>query len=188
MAYRIDFNAAAVNESNKADLIDMLETHRGRKFLYYDPSIVGFFNDPFIVDGLGYNANILKNNFVLQCTELQLDHVPNSSFEVDIESVDCILFIIRPSFLAIKSVARYVQYFNNQKFRGQSHIYYVPQRTNICDQLLHDFGVFEYVEIHELDLGFLAYDVDILSMQLPDYYKDVHTDGDYSSINYIASG
>lgn len=188
MSYRIDFDISAVNESNKFDFINILESQRGTKYLYYDPGIVGFFDDPFIAEGINGNAKVLTDNFVVYCNELLPDHVLPSHIDVDIQSVDCIIYIVRPSFLSIKSVARHVQYYNNHKFRGQSHIYYVPHRTNVCDQILHDLGVFDLVEIHELDLGFVAYDMDVLSLQLPDYYKDMSTDEDYSSLNYVACG
>ena len=72
-------------------------------------------------------------------------------------------------------------------FRGQSHIYYVPHRAVIGDQILREHGVFDSVEIHELNLGFVATDADVLSLQLPNYYTDINTNGDNSCISYVAN-
>ena len=56
----------------------------------------------------------------------------------------------------------------------QHHVYYVPFHTVICEQILEDEHVLEHISsIGEFCLGLVPLDSDILSLEMPDMFKQV---------------
>lgn len=69
----------------------------------------------------------------------------------------------------------------------QHHIYYIPFHTIICEQILEDEQVLEHIStIGEYSLGLVPLDSDILSLEMPDMFKQCYVDGDTSALNAVA--
>jgi hypothetical protein len=57
--------------------------------------------------------------------------------------------------------------------RSQCHIFFVPQRTVACEQVLEDEGVLDSIEIGEFNLGFLPFDNDLISLEMDNVFRQV---------------
>jgi hypothetical protein len=59
--------------------------------------------------------------------------------------------------------------------RSQHHVYFIPNRTVACEQMLEDEGVLQHVKMGEYHLGLIPFDSDILSLEIDSIYKEVRT-------------
>ena len=57
--------------------------------------------------------------------------------------------------------------------RSQYHVFFVPQRTVACEQMLEDEGVLNYVSIGEYALGLVPLDSDLLSLEMEGVFRQV---------------
>ncbi len=73
-----------------------------------------------------------------------------------------------------------------QGTRSQFHIYFVPHRTVICEQILEDEDVLDYVEIGEFNLGLIPFENDVLSLELDGVFRQCYVDGDTASLSAVA--
>ena len=113
MTFRIDFEVKTINETNKTDLIDVLESQRGRKCLYYDYNLEGYFEDPLLVDGLCSSSKLLKEHSVNHYVAIKSNHI-SPNVDSEIESSDCVIYIVRPDILTMQIVAQYVQIYKSK--------------------------------------------------------------------------
>lgn len=66
------------------------------------------------------------------------------------------------------------------------HIFWVPRRTLVSDQLLEDAGVLGDVSISELPLSFFPLEKDVLSLELDDSFKDLYLSKDVTPTYLLA--
>ena len=52
-------------------------------------------------------------------------------------------------------------------------MYFMPQRSVACEQMLEDEGVLEVTNIGEYHLGLIPFDSDLLSLEMVDLYRQV---------------
>lgn len=61
-----------------------------------------------------------------------------------------------------------------------------PQRSILCKELLDSEGVMSSVELRDFSFDLIPLDLDVLSLEMHDAYRDMVIDCDFSIYNYIA--
>lgn len=172
-----------LREEGKLELIEIVQSLRGRKCLVLEPQLGGLLN-LIIQEG----SRVLKENGVQYFRELkgELGDFVSESTGRDIP--ENIVYLVRPNLSLMKVIAKQVHAYlkSGQGTRCQFHIYFVPHRTVVCEQMLEDEGVLEYVEIGEYHLGLVPFENDMLSLELDGVFRQCYVDGDTSSLTAVA--
>ncbi len=80
----------------------------------------------------------------------------------------CIYFIIYTiSFLTYYLLLLF------QGIRTQYHVFFVPHRSVVCEQILEDEGLLKVTNIGEFHLGLVPLDSDILSLEMSESFRQV---------------
>uniref|UniRef100_A0A8V5HC14 VP33B protein n=1 Tax=Melopsittacus undulatus TaxID=13146 RepID=A0A8V5HC14_MELUD len=101
-------------------------------------------------------------------------------------SSDQFCFLVRPRIRTMRYIADIV---NADKMSGRSRKYKIifsPQKFYACEMVLEEEGVFGDVTCDEWSFYLLPLDEDIISMELPEFFRDYFLEGDHRWINSIA--
>ncbi|XP_064373844.1 vacuolar protein sorting-associated protein 33B isoform X1 [Dromaius novaehollandiae] len=99
---------------------------------------------------------------------------------------DQFCFLVRPRIKTMKYIADIV---NADKVAGRSRKYKIifsPQKFYACEMVLEEEGVFGDVTCDEWSFYLLPLDDDIISMELPEFFRDYFLEGDHRWINSVA--
>ncbi|KAH6569528.1 hypothetical protein BASA60_008178 [Batrachochytrium salamandrivorans] len=169
------FSTAALREVSRKELIQVLDSVRGKKALIIDPSVSGPLS-------LVAEFAVLKEHGVDK-----IFHLTASPLETDCKSL---VYITRPNPTHIKWIAD--QFKRSTSQRSSLHesqpdftIYFVPRRTLICDKVLEEQGVFGDIAICEYHLDIVPLEDDLLSLEL-DTFRPFYIDGDPTAIHSVA--
>ncbi|NWR81600.1 VP33B protein, partial [Centropus unirufus] len=95
-------------------------------------------------------------------------------------------FLVRPRIRTMRSIADII---NADKMSGRSRKYKIifsPQKFYACEMVLEEEGVFGDVTCDEWSFYLLPLDEDIISMELPEFFRDYFLEGDHRWVNSIA--
>ncbi|NXK24377.1 VP33B protein, partial [Arenaria interpres] len=123
------------------------------------------------------NVSILKHE-VDKLYKVESRSAPSSS--------DQFCFLVRPRIRTMRYIADIV---NADKMSGRSRKYKIifsPQKFYACEMVLEEEGVFGDVTCDEWSFYLLPLDEDIISMELPEFFRDYFLEGDHRWINSIA--
>ncbi|NXT42341.1 VP33B protein, partial [Pelecanoides urinatrix] len=99
---------------------------------------------------------------------------------------DQFCFLVRPRIKTMRYIADIV---NADKMSGRSRKYKIifsPQKFYACEMVLEEEGVFGDVTCDEWSFYLLPLDEDIISMELPEFFRDYFLEGDHRWINSVA--
>lgn len=178
---------------------------RGRKCLVLDDQLGGIFN---LIINSNTSANpststsaaavgpdgqrdMVENSgskFLREYGVTDVKKLHSGQASVASTTADHIVYVSRASLSNMRMIAQQIQYaLKNTSNRCQFHIYYIPFHTIICEQILEDEHVLGHITtVGEFSIGLIPLDSDILSLEMPDMFKDCYVDGDTSSLNLIA--
>eukprot|EP00635_Sarcinochrysidales_sp_CCMP3193_P004806 CAMPEP_0118898104 /NCGR_PEP_ID=MMETSP1166-20130328/5229_1 /TAXON_ID=1104430 /ORGANISM="Chrysoreinhardia sp, Strain CCMP3193" /LENGTH=812 /DNA_ID=CAMNT_0006837187 /DNA_START=39 /DNA_END=2474 /DNA_ORIENTATION=- len=63
----------------------------------------------------------------------------------------------------------------------------LPRKTLMCQQLLEDHGVLPYVDVSDLHVDFVAFEKDVLSLEMDDFFKEIKVWGDPTCLDFAAT-
>ncbi|KAM6308551.1 vacuolar protein sorting-associated protein 33B [Aegotheles albertisi] len=152
-------------------LIYLLEQLPGRKDLFIEPDLMS------PLDRIA-NVSILKQHEVDKLYKVEARPGLNTS--------DQLCFLVRPRIRTMRYIADIV---NADKMSGRSRKYKIifsPQKFYACEMVLEEEGVFGDVTCDEWSFYLLPLDEDIISMELPEFFRDYFLEGDHRWINSIA--
>uniref|UniRef100_A0A2K6S719 VPS33B late endosome and lysosome associated n=1 Tax=Saimiri boliviensis boliviensis TaxID=39432 RepID=A0A2K6S719_SAIBB len=95
-------------------------------------------------------------------------------------------FLVRPRIKNMRYIASLV---NADKVAGRTRKYKVifsPQKFYACEMVLEEEGIYGDVSCDEWAFSLLPLDVDLLSMELPEFFRDYFLEGDQRWINTVA--
>ncbi|KAL6895565.1 Sec1-like protein [Trichoderma longibrachiatum] len=165
MAPRAEFSTEQVRGKARKDLLYLLEGVRGKKNLVFDRSLVGPIGTIVKVATLQeYGVDkffILENNNV-DASQRNVVFVARGECGRHAEAIAA----------QIKRIQRESQTTHD------FHIFWVPRRTLVSDQLLEEAGVLGDINISELPLLFFPLEDDVLSLELEDSFKDLYLSKD----------
>ncbi|KAG6013997.1 hypothetical protein E4U54_005999, partial [Claviceps lovelessii] len=173
MAPRNDFSTEQIRNKARKDLLYLLDGVRGKKNIVFDKSLVG----PI---GTIVKVNTLQEYGVDKFFVLENDNVDTSQHNV--------------VFIARGECGRHAETIANQiqRIRRHSqtthefHVFWVPRRTLVSDQLLEEAGVLGDMNISELPLFFFPLEKDVLSLELDDSFKDLYLSKDITPTYLLA--
>lgn len=169
-----------LREAARLDLLDIIQSLRGRKCLVVQSELGGLLNQ-IIVEG----SKMLKENGVQHFRELR-GELGDFSTESGRDVPDNIIYLVRPSLPMMRVIANQIHACIKAGVRSQYHVYFVPHRTVVCEQMLEDEGALEHCEIGEFPMGLVQFDSDLLSLEMESVFRQCYVDGDTSSLNIVA--
>lgn len=156
----------------RSNLIHLLESLPVKKDLVIDPSLMR------PLDRIA-GAQLLKSHDVNKIYKLE-------SNQINTESPGR-MYLVRPTISNAKLIADQIK--ADKKF-GKTKRYkvlYVPRRLFVCDMIMEEEGVYEELYYDEFKVELFPLDEDILSLELPDFFRSFFLDGDQSWIQTIAT-
>ncbi|XP_032302825.1 vacuolar protein sorting-associated protein 33B isoform X3 [Coturnix japonica] len=152
-------------------LIHLLEQLPGRKDLFIEPDLMS------PLDRIA-NVSVLKQHEVDKLYRVETRPGPGAS--------DQLCFLVRPRVRTMRYIADIV---NADKMSGRSRKYKIifsPQKFYACEMVLEEEGVYGDVTCDEWSFYLLPLDEDIISMELPEFFRDYFLEGDHRWINSVA--
>ncbi|XP_052664577.1 vacuolar protein sorting-associated protein 33B isoform X4 [Harpia harpyja] len=152
-------------------LIYLLEQLPGKKDLFIEADLMS------PLDRIA-NVSILKQH--------EVDKLYKVESRPAISASDQFCFLIRPRIKTMRYIADIV---NADKMSGRSRRYKIifsPQKFYACEMVLEEEGVFGDVTCDEWSFYLLPLDEDIISMELPEFFRDYFLEGDHRWINSVA--
>ncbi|KAF5906575.1 vacuolar protein sorting-associated protein 33B, partial [Clarias magur] len=147
----------------KDQLIYLLEQLPGRKDLFIDADLMS------PLDRIA-NVTTLKQHEVDKLYKVELKPI--------VSVADQLCFLIRPRIQTVKWIADIV---NSDKTAGRFRRYkiiFTPQKFYVCDTVLEEQGVYGDVTSDEWAFYLLPLDDDIISLELPEFFRDYFLEGD----------
>ncbi|NXY01163.1 VP33B protein, partial [Pteruthius melanotis] len=151
-------------------LVYLLEQLPGKKDLFIEADLMS------PLDRIA-NVSILKHD-VDKLYKVETRPAPGAS--------DQFCFLVRPRVRTMRFIADII---NADKMSGRSRKYKIifsPQKFYACEMVLEEEGVFGDVTCDEWSFYLLPLDEDIISMELPEFFRDYFLEGDHRWINPIA--
>ncbi|NWU28920.1 VP33B protein, partial [Dyaphorophyia castanea] len=151
-------------------LVYLLEQLPGKKDLFIEADLMS------PLDRIA-NVSILKHD-VDKLYKVETRPAPGAS--------DQFCFLVRPRVRTMRFIADII---NADKMSGRSRKYKIifsPQKFYACEMVLEEEGVFGDVTCDEWSFYLLPLDEDIISMELPEFFRDYFLEGDHRWINPVA--
>ncbi|XP_017029055.1 vacuolar protein sorting-associated protein 33A [Drosophila kikkawai] len=166
-------NLQLLQEANCRELVQQLERIEGSKVIVLDEAMIGPLNlvtRPKLFADRGIRLLALKPEL----------HLPRE--------VTNVVYVVRPRVALMDQLAGHVKAGGGQAGR-QYHILFAPRRSCLCISQLENSGVLgSFGRIAELAWNYLPLDADVVTMELPNAFRDVSVDGDTSSLYQAAVG
>lgn len=125
--------------------------------------------------GLVAKYVFLKEHNVTKMFPLTEGPIP----EINVKSV---IYITRPTLKLMDYIADNLHCEDkksNKSAKKDFYLYFVPRRSELCEQHLIAKGVFgTLTHVGEFKCNFFPVDNDVLSMELKDSYRELHIEGD----------
>eukprot|EP01116_Phalansterium_solitarium_P008766 TRINITY_DN22737_c0_g1_i1.p1 TRINITY_DN22737_c0_g1~~TRINITY_DN22737_c0_g1_i1.p1 ORF type:complete len:656 (-),score=304.25 TRINITY_DN22737_c0_g1_i1:111-2078(-) len=175
-------NLTALRDQAKRELIQLLDSVPGKKGLVLDPKLSG----PL---GLVVEVPVLKEHGVEK-----IYHLAPGRLVSDCRSI---IYLVRPRVHLMKQIVEQIRYFQSEgQQKRQCAVYFVPRRTLICERMLDELAgggaaaagvsVWNEIKFGEYRLELIAFDDDLLSLELPEAFRECFLDGDRTSLFYVA--
>ncbi|KAJ8797860.1 hypothetical protein J1605_017062 [Eschrichtius robustus] len=152
-------------------LIYLLEQLPGKKDLFIEADLMS------PLDRIA-NVSILKQH--------EVDKLYKVENKPAFSSSEQLCFLVRPRIKNMRYIANLV---NADKMAGRTRKYKVifsPQKFYACEMVLEEEGIYGDVSCDEWAFSLLPLDVDLLSMELPEFFRDYFLEGDQCWINTVA--
>lgn len=162
---------AQLREAEKADLVKILQSVRGKKGLVLDPKLSG----PL---GLIAEVSVLREHGVEK-----IFHLLPGKLATD---VDSLIYLIRPKVPFMRVIAEQIRLHLAANERRDYAIYFVPRRTMICEEIFREANIPLDVKLGDYNLDIIPFDSDILSLEMDGGFRECFLDGDKTSLLYIA--
>nr|ATG70713.1 ATVPS33 vacuolar protein sorting 33 [Juniperus flaccida] len=164
-------NVSPFRDQARKELINILDTIRGKKTLFLDPKLSGSL------------ALILQTSLLKEHGVENLGHLSTSPIQSDCKNV---LYLIRPQINLMKLISAQIQQDVRQNHQREYTVIFVPRRTVVCEKILQEEKIHAMVKIVEYPLYIIPVDEDVLSFELELAYKECQVDGDTSSLWHVA--
>lgn len=166
-------NLQLLQDSECRQLVQLLESIEGSKIVVLDEAMIG----PL---GLVVKPKVFSDRNIM-LVALKAD----SRFAREMQNV---IYIMRPQVSLMDQLVNHVKN-NGQPAGRQYHIFFVPRRSCLCIKQLEDKEVINaFGRLEELPWNFLPVDADVVSMEMPNAFREVKIDGDTTSLYQAAIG
>eukprot|EP00961_Rhodomonas_salina_P220921 2986842-Rhodomonas_salina.1 len=154
-------NLTALRDRARIALTECIDKMRGPKALVLDPSLSG----PL---GLVAEKQLLKEHGVEKTYHLRHDPIETDQRRI--------LFLVRDKIPNMKAIASQIRQHKRNRQQLDYLVIMVPRRTIVCERVLEEEGVYNDVQLGEYDLDLIPCEEDVVSMEIPDGYREVRRD------------
>ncbi|XP_033112639.1 vacuolar protein sorting-associated protein 33B-like isoform X2 [Anneissia japonica] len=165
-----DFNELKVLA--KDELIRTLESMPGSKDLVIEPKLMK------ILDRIA-GAQLLRNHGASKIFKLEL-----APIRAECEQR---MYLCRPTAENMKQIAGQILSDKQSDKKISYCVVLIPKKMHICELIMEQEGVYGDVIFEELKLGLIPLDTDIVSLELPEFFKSFYLHGDQSWIGAIVN-
>ncbi|XP_063433464.1 vacuolar protein sorting-associated protein 33B-like [Mytilus trossulus] len=165
-------NVQRIRDMVRNDLASLLDSFKGKKDLVLDTELM----KP--LDRVA-GATMLKQRQVDKI--FKLDPTQKS-----IHGCEQRVYLVRPQMTTMKVIADHVNSDRSSNIKREYRIIMVPRKLHVCEMILEHEGVMGYITIHELQMDLIPLDRDILSLELPQFFRSFYLDSDHTWIQTIA--
>ncbi|EFJ35572.1 hypothetical protein SELMODRAFT_79381 [Selaginella moellendorffii] len=160
-------NLIGLRKEAQLDLVEALDSMRGRKLLVLDPKLSG----PLT---LIVQISLLKEHGVENLSHLSGDPIQS----------DCtnVIYIVRPHLTLMKLIAAQIQHDKRNQQERQYSLYFMPRRSTACEKVLEAEGVHGGITFGEYRMFPIPFDDDVLSLEHELVLKELQVDGDPTSL------
>ncbi|KAL5004270.1 hypothetical protein ScPMuIL_017726 [Solemya velum] len=162
-----------IREEARDNLANLLDSLAGAKDLVLDVDLM----QP--LDRVA-GASLLKQHGVDKIFKLD-------STQKSIAGCDQRIYLIRPKMVLMKFIADQI---NTERGRGENRRYLiimVPRKLHVCEAILEQEGVYGDVALAEYHLDLIPIDRDILSLELPEFFRSFYLDYDQTWLHTVAT-
>ncbi|XP_064620988.1 vacuolar protein sorting-associated protein 33B-like [Lineus longissimus] len=96
------------------------------------------------------------------------------------------MYLIRPSMKSVKCVADTINADIAIQQKRKYKIIFVPKKCHVCERILEQEGVFGHVSLDEFHLDLIPLDRDLLSLEMPGFFKSFFLENDQSWLHTVA--
>lgn len=100
-----------------------------------------------------------------------------------------IMYLVRPALVNMRLIASHILSHRAREpnVRRTYSIFFVPRKSMLCEKELEQLGVLgDLRHLEDFHLELIPFDEDVLSMEMPNVFKDTCLDGDPTSLLYLA--
>ncbi|XP_072167430.1 vacuolar protein sorting-associated protein 33B-like [Diadema setosum] len=153
-------------------LVHLLESMPGGKDLVIEPDLMR------PLDRVA-GAQLLRSHGVDKIFKLDTDSLAGGGYGR--------MYLVRPSAHVIQRIASQIRSDKHNERQRRYSIIFVPRKLHVCDMILEEEGVFADVTMEEFRLDLFPLDTDVLSLELPEFFRLFFLDGDQTWIHTIAT-
>eukprot|EP01095_Lingulamoeba_sp_RSL-Kostka_P003505 TRINITY_DN1447_c1_g1_i1.p1 TRINITY_DN1447_c1_g1~~TRINITY_DN1447_c1_g1_i1.p1 ORF type:complete len:624 (+),score=182.50 TRINITY_DN1447_c1_g1_i1:123-1994(+) len=166
------FGLQIFKEYARNELISVLNGVSGQKGLVLDPSLSG----PL---GLVADIQLLLNNGVAKIHYLLMGTCPTNCTSL--------IYLVRPTVENMKIIAHQIHDHQSKNQKINYHVVFVPRRTLPCERVLEEEKVYGSINFGEYKLDLIPFEDDLLSLELPNSFRECFLEGDKTSLFYVAT-
>ncbi|KAG2183749.1 hypothetical protein INT43_006760 [Umbelopsis isabellina] len=166
-------DVAKLRDVIRKRLPELLDTVRGKKGLILDPQLTGPLS-------LVAEIPLLKDHGVEK-----IYHLDDSILDTDCKNL---IYICRPKLKYMKYIAAQIRKDRQDTSkRIEYSLFFVPQRTMLCERVLEEEGVLGDITLGEYAMEWIPFEDDLISMELDNNtWKELNLDGDATAIHQAA--
>ncbi|KAF8980525.1 hypothetical protein BGZ46_004066 [Entomortierella lignicola] len=166
-------NIDSLRDLARKELVNLLDSVQGKKGLVLDPNLSGPLS-------LIAEFALLKDHGVEK-----IYHLQPGPLETDCKNL---IYICRPQVNYMKYIAEHIHTHTRDSRPGlyTYSLFFVPRRTELCEKVLEDEGVFGEITKGEYHLDLIPLEDDLLSLEWDSTFKELYLDQDTTSIYYAA--
>lgn len=127
--------------------------------------------------------SVLKDRNVVKMFPIKAGDLPN----VDVRNY---IFITRPNISTMNSIASNIHSDErkNRIYRKNFYLYFLPKKSLLCENQLKSKGVLgSFTVIDDYKCYLFPFEKDLLSMELPELYRELHIEGDLTCLHQSAT-
>ncbi|XP_030833027.1 vacuolar protein sorting-associated protein 33B isoform X1 [Strongylocentrotus purpuratus] len=161
-----------LKQLSREHLVHLLESMPNGKDLVIEPDLMR------PLDRIA-GAQLLRSHGVEKIFKLDTDTLAGGGYGR--------MYLVRPSVPVVKQIASQIRSDKMNDRQRKYSIIFVPRRLHICDLILEEEGVFADVTMEEFHLDLFPLDYDILSLELPNFFRWFFLDGDQTWIHSVST-
>jgi len=97
------------------------------------------------------------------------------------------IYLVRPKVSTMKLIADQIKTERSKNEQRSYKIVFVPRKLFVCERILENEGVMGYISLDEFPMELIPLDTDLLSLELPEFFKSFYLDKDATYLHTVAS-
>jgi vacuolar protein sorting-associated protein 33A len=167
---------AGLRDDARGILVRALDSVEGSKVLVLDPKIIG----PL---GAIAPVSVLKEHGVANMFQIQEELFEN---QPGAAGADVCVYIACAEQHQTRIFCDHVLNQEGKEFA----LFFVPRRNALCEKILEEANILDRLAapVGQIELDFIPYDNDVLSLGLATYFRDLYLEQDTTALFYVAQG